>query len=130
MAKHDAVAEPKESALERELSERIAFLEGKWKIVENFLSSFGTYYNSEGRPARFIIDRFVNDGANGVALTPNQGLVEHFALPMHIDDRTDKQKKEGVKIIGPCWVPEIIPEAAKEAVEEFGADGDTSKAIG
>lgn len=109
-----------------ELETKLARFEKRWKAMENFLSRVGTYYNTIGDGAIFFVDKLTNSGANGVALTPNQGLIEHFSLPMKLDERTEQERKSGVKIIGPCWVPEIIPEAAEEIIELFDSESTDS----
>ncbi len=94
-----------------------------WKVIQDFLAKFGTYYNTDGHGSLFIVDRLVNGGgANGVAITPNQGMIEQFALPTKIPAK-------GEKIVGPCWVPVFIPEIAKEeAVELFDVSEQSSGA--
>lgn len=89
----------------------------RWRKVENFLAKFGTYYNSAGQTALFIVNQLTNSGANGIALTPWQGLIEQFALPI-------KAAKKGEHVIGPCWVPEITPECLEEEIELFDAPGE------
>jgi len=83
-----------------------------WAKSESFMSKFGTYYNRAGQHAMFIVHSLTTGGANGIALTPNQGAIEEFALEIKIP-------KDGEKVIGPCWVPEIIPEKVAPEVELF-----------
>lgn len=103
--------------LRSELVEQKALGAKRWQKVENFLAKFGTYYNSAGQKALFIVNQLVNSGANGIALTPWQGLIEQFALPI-------KTAKKGENIVGPCWVPEITPECLEEEIELFDAPGE------
>lgn len=129
MAKSEtSVAEkPTVEALLQRVEELEAREKNHWKIVENFLARFGEYYNVEGIGAFFIVDKFVNSGVNGVALTPQQGLIEQFGLPI----KTSKPERQTDR---PCFVPLIIPELKpKEEIEEFSSEtavGDNSKAIG
>lgn len=93
-----------------------------WKVTENFLSKFATYYDSSRQQsALFIIGQFVNGGGvNGLALTPQQGLIEQFALPIcWSKDSDDAQKLLGKS---PIVVPVHLPEVLETKVEEFGAD--------
>lgn len=130
MAKHDTPVAEKPTV--EELLARVEELELRekkhWKIIENFLAKFGTYYNSEGGAAFFVVDKYVNAGANGVGLTPQQGLVEQFGLRIHM--QTEDEKKGKVKTLGPCFVPQIIPEI--EPVETFSpetAGGDNPQTV-
>lgn len=101
-----------------------------WKMTENFLSKFGTYYDTTRKQqALFVVGQFTNGGGvNGLALTPQQGMIEQFALPMFLSLET----REAKECKSPCMVPFLIPEEAQEKIEVelFGAenDGTDSKA--
>jgi hypothetical protein len=109
--------------------ERLTAREAKhWKITENFLSKFGTYYDTtRQQQALFIIGQFTRGGVNGLALTPQQGMIEQFDLPMRLS------VKDGERITGPIMIPVIIPEQAEEELIELfeaGADdGTDNKAV-
>lgn len=111
-------------ALEEKVAE-LAEREAKhFKRIENFLAKFGTYFDSTGRQSSlFVVNEFVTGGANGLALTARQGVIEEFALPLALS------REDGLKFNSPFWVPEIIPEqTAEDAVELFGAEEPVSGA--
>lgn len=100
------------------LEDKLAELEAReakhFKKLENFLSKFGTYYDSTGaQSSLFVVNEFVTGGANGLALTARQGVIEEFALPLALT------REDGKKLKSPFWVPEIIPEQTEDAIELF-----------
>lgn len=122
MAKHETPVA--EKATVEQLLARVEELEAReqnhWDVIQNFLAKFGTYYNTEGVGAFFIVDRFTNGGVNGVAITPQQGLVEQFGLLI-------KTKRPELQTERPCFVPEIIPEL--KIVSESDDGGDNPQAV-
>lgn len=115
------VAEPNELSVIEALEKRIDKIERKCKRYEDIFALFGRYYNTEGVGSFFILDAILQGGASGVALSPRQGLVEQFSLPIKAA-RPDSERER------PCLVPLFIPEAAEEALELFDADGADNKA--
>lgn len=83
-----------------------------WHITEDFLAKFGSYYNIEGSYAgMFILHSLLNTGAYGIALSPQQGLIEDLVLPI----RTKQEPREA------CMIPIVIPNKT-EVLEAFDAE--------
>jgi hypothetical protein len=91
------------------------------KQLEDFMAKFGTHYNSEGYASLFVVDELTRDGANGLALTARQGVIEQFGLPLKLKKKEADEKKEG-----PYWVPMIIPKRLEAVVLSDGTDNKAS----
>ena len=122
MAKSGEAKEPEGLDLVKQLESRIQELEERearhWQKIENHLAKWGTLYDSQGVASMFLVDALVTGGANGITLTPRQGLCDHWSVPMELE-----RKKAHNVIEGSYWVPEIIPERTEQVtLEEFDSE--------